>query len=145
MPVPLRNLLLLGLILTGFNACKKDLITTDHTYMLLTDVDSVFFDTVFTSTSSITQQFKIINTNNRSINISSISLGGGISSPFKVNVDGTAGSSVNNVLVQAKDSIYIFVSVSINPDTSHLPFVVDDSIQINYNGNKKYVKLNAYG
>ncbi|MES2882642.1 MAG: choice-of-anchor Q domain-containing protein, partial [Bacteroidota bacterium] len=43
------------------------------------------------------------------------------------------------------DSAYIFVTVSINPSAANLPFVVTDSIEINYNGNKKWVQLNAYG
>ena len=117
----------------------------DHSYLLRTDRDSVSFDTVFTSTGSITQQFKIINANNQSINIGSITLAGGLSSPFKLNIDGISGIDATNIHVSAKDSIYVFVTVSINPTASQLPFIVQDSIQIIYNGNKKYVKLNAYG
>lgn len=142
---PLRNLLLLGLIIIGFYSCKKDQVTTNSSYQLFTDRDSVSFDTVFTSAGSITQQFKIINSNDRSINIASISLAGGLLSPFKVNVDGISGTSVRNINVPAKDSIYVFISVSIDPTSSSLPFLVQDSLQINYNGNKKLVKLNAYG
>jgi hypothetical protein len=39
----------------------------------------------------------------------------------------------------------VFVTVNINPSIDGLPFVVRDSIQINYNGNSKQVKLEAFG
>jgi hypothetical protein len=145
MSIPLRNLFIGGLIIIAFYSCKKDQVTTNSSYLLFTDLDSISFDTVFTSAGSVTQQFKIFNTNDQSIDIGSISLKGGTSSPFKINVDGIAGTIIRNVRVFAKDSIYIFVSVSIDPSSSQLPFFVQDSLQINYNGNTKYVKLNAYG
>ena len=145
MSIPLRNLLLMGFIFISFYSCKKDRVTTNSSYQLLTDRDSISFDTVFTSAGSITEQFKIFNTNDQSIDIGSISLQGGSSSPFKINADGIAGTVIRNIRVSAKDSIYIFVSVSIDPSSSQLPFLVQDSLQINYNGNTKYVKLNAYG
>jgi hypothetical protein len=72
-------------------------------------------------------------------------MAGGASSPFKLNVDGIAGVQVSNVDILAEDSIYIYVTVSINPSATNLPFIVRDSIEINYNGNKKFVQLDAYG
>ena len=140
----MRNLLffVMGLILFS---CKKENITNDPSDLLQTSTDSLHFDTVFTSTGSITQFVRIINNNNKAIIISSVSLAGGSSSPFRINVDGVPGPEVNNLKIGENDSAYIFVTVTINPDASTLPFIVRDSIGISYNGNVQYIQLDAYG
>ena len=140
---PVRNLLLLVLVV--FFACKKDSFTNSSSAQLITSVDTLHFDTVFTSTGSTSQFVKIINNNNNGIHISSVKLAGGASSAFKLNVDGTPGWQVNNVDVLGNDSVYVYVTVSINPTGAGLPFVVRDSIEIDYNGNKRFVQLDAYG
>jgi hypothetical protein len=126
-------------------SCRKNSFITSQDASLSTSADTLSFDTVFTTVGSITQSFKIFNDNNQKLNISSISLAGGSSSPFKINIDGTAAPEVNNVAINDNDSIYVFVQVNVNPSSSTLPFILRDSIQINYNGNTKFVQLQAYG
>lgn len=128
-----------------FFACQKESFTNNSSALLTTSVDTLHFDTVFTSTGSTSQFVKIINDNNKGIHISSVKLAGGASSSFKINVDGVAGPQVSNTDVLANDSVYVFVTVSINPTAANLPFIVRDSIEIDYNGNKKFVQLDAYG
>ncbi len=70
---------------------------------------------------------------------------GGAGSAFNMNVDGNTTNDINNLDIEANDSIYVFVSVTINPNVSNLPFIVSDSIFINYNGNNRYVQLQAFG
>lgn len=70
---------------------------------------------------------------------------GGAVSAYKMNVDGDATSQANDLVIEANDSIYVFVSVTINPNATNLPFIVSDSILISYNGNSRYVQLQAYG
>lgn len=142
---PVKNLFLPVVLLVLLIACKKDSFTSNPGSVLQTSVDTLHFDTVFTTAGSITQFFKINNTNDKGIHISSISLAGGSSSPFRINVDGLPGPQVNNVDVAASDSIYIFVTVSINPNAASLAFVVQDSIEISYNGNRRFVQLDAFG
>ena len=141
---PVRNLLL-PLIAVLFFACNKESFTNNSSALVKTSVDTLHFDTVFTSTGSTSQFIKIINENSIGIHISSVKLAGGVSSPFKINVDGVAGPNVSNTDVLANDSVYVYVTVSINPTVANLPFIVRDSIEINYNGNKKFVQLDAYG
>lgn len=141
---PVRNLSLLLLVILFF-ACKKESFTNNSSALLKTSVDTLHFDTVFTSTGSASQFIKIVNDNNKGIHISSVKLAGGISSPFKINIDGVMGPQVNNTDILAADSVYIYVTVSINPTAVNLPFIVRDSIEIDYNGNKKFVQLDAYG
>lgn len=118
---------------------------TDANASLSITGDSLKFDTVFTSTGSITQYFTIVNPNKQKIQLSSVKLMGGTSSAFKINADGIAGPTINNIEIEASDSIYVFVLVTINPNTANLPFVINDSIQINWNGNTFYKQLEAWG
>lgn len=141
---PVRNLFL-PLLAFLFFACNKESFTNSSSALLKTSVDTLHFDTVFTSTGSTTQFIKIINENNKGIHISSVKLAGGNLSPFKINVDGITGPQVTNTDVLADDSLYVYVTVSINPTAANLPFIIRDSIEINYNDNKKFVQLDAYG
>ena len=77
--------------------------------------------------------------------LSDVKLMGGSNSVFKINIDGNASSSATNIEVDANDSIYIFVSVYINPSANNLPFILQDSIQVSFNGNTRYIQLQAYG
>ena len=118
---------------------------TSSAATLYTDADTLSFDTVFTSVGSITQSFKIFNNNDQKLRLSEVKLSGGTSSSFKLNVDGTSAAEVNDVEINANDSIYVFVQVNVNPTASTLPFILRDSIQIIYDGNKKMIQLQAYG
>jgi len=141
----LRNLFLLVAFVLLLFSCRKESFTTNAAAQLRTSVDSLHFDTVFTTAGSTSQYFKIVNDNNKGIHLSSVRLAGGAASPFKINVDGIVRPQVNNADVLANDSLYVYVTVSINPTAQNLPFVVRDSIEIDYNGNKKWVQLDAFG
>ncbi|MFN2457059.1 MAG: choice-of-anchor Q domain-containing protein [Chitinophagaceae bacterium] len=126
-------------------SCRKESFTDSADAVLTTNKDTLHFDTVFTTTGSISQSFKIFNNNSQGIRIGSIRLAGGVNSPFKINADGIPGPQADNISVAANDSLHVFVSVSINPAAGNLPFLVRDSIEIIYNGNKNWVQLEAYG
>lgn len=140
-----RRLLLLSLVIVLLTQCRKNEFTDSPTARLTTTVDTLHFDTVFTTTGSFTQVFKIVNNNDKGVRLSSVRLMGGAASPFRINVDGVAGPQVNNTEINDNDSVYVFVTVSIDPSSSTLPFIVQDSIEINYNGNRQLVQLDAYG
>ena len=127
------------------SSCKKESFITSTDALLRTSVDTLHYDTVFTSAGSITQSFKIFNPNDQKLKLSNVQLMGGSTSFFKINVDGVAGTSFNDVEINANDSVYVFALVTINPSAANLPFIVKDSIRINYNGNVKFVQLNAFG
>ncbi len=128
-----------------FSSCKKDSFITDAYARLNITADTIKYDTVFTTTGSITKSFKIINENNQKLRLNKVKLMGGPGSAFKMNVNGIATNETNDIDIAANDSIYVFVSVTINPNASNLPFIVSDSILINYNGNTRFVQLQAYG
>lgn len=128
-----------------FSCKKEDNFITSADARLSTSIDTVKFDTVFVSVGSITKQFKIFNNNNQKLNLSTVKLMGGASSFYKMNVDGLAGTSFSNIEIAANDSVYVYVTVNVNPNANNLPFIVQDSIQIQYNGNTRFVQLQAYG
>jgi hypothetical protein len=70
---------------------------------------------------------------------------GGATSFYKMNVDGLPGTQFNNIEIAANDSVYVYVSVNVNPSATSLPFIVQDSVQIQWNGNTRFVQLQAYG
>ena len=126
-------------------SCKKDSFITSEFAQIGMTADTLKYDTVFTTTGSITKSFKIINPNNQKLRLSKVKLMSGLTSAYKMNIDGAATTEVNNLDIEANDSIYVFVSITINPNAANLPFIVSDSILINYNGNSRYVQLQAYG
>ncbi len=126
-------------------SCRKESFTSSADAKLQTSIDSLHFDTVFTSTGSVSQYLKIINNNNKGVIISSVRLAGGAVSPFKINVDGIPGPQINGIQVLANDSIYVYITVSINPTAQNLPFIIRDSIEITYNGNRQWIQLDAFG
>ena len=142
----MKNLLFISIsIIILFNACKKESFITSPDAQVTFSDEELKFDTVFTTTGSITQSFKIINENDQKLRLSSIKLMGGNSSYFKINADGFIGPEVSNIEIEANDSVYVFVSVSINQSAANIPFIVKDSVQINYNGTSRQVNLEAWG
>ena len=138
------GILFLSCILIN-SSCKKDSFITSSDAFLRLSEDTLHFDTVFTTLGSTTQYLKIFNLNDQKLKLSSIELMGGASSFFKINVDGVSGTSFTNIDLEKNDSVYMFATVRIDPNVANLPFLVRDSIKILYNGNTKWIQLQAYG
>src|SRR5579871_4460325 len=138
-------LLLLALAALAIFSCKKNSFNTSKDAFINFSSDTLFFDTVFTTTGSITQPVKIINSNNQKIKLTSVRLMGGANSVFKINIDGASTTEADNIELDANDSIYVFVAVYINPSTANLPFILQDSIQVAFNGKQQYIQLQAWG
>ena len=129
----------------SFMSCKKDKLLTDPSATVAFSQDSILFDTVFTTIGSATRNIRVINNNSQKINISSIRLEQGASSRFFMNVDGVPGKEVTDVEILANDSIYIFIQVNVNPTSALSPFIIQDRILFDVNGNQQSVKLEAWG
>ena len=132
-------------ILMSYPSCRKDNFINSGDARLSFSADTVYFDTVFTSIGSSTRNFKVYNPHNRSIKISSIRLGRGESSNFRINIDGTPSIRVNDIEIRKKDSLYIFVEVTVNPNSKNNPLVIRDSVVFETNGNIQDVNLEAWG
>ena len=143
----IRNLLLAVIVLCFLlGGCFKEDFVTDSGSMLEFSLDTLTFDTVFTERGSATRYFKVFNRHNKYIRITRVWIEG-TPSFFRMNVDGIPGIQVHDVEVPPNDSIYIFVEVTIDPDQplSVSPFVVNDIMQFETNGNRQNVILQAWG
>ena len=137
--------ILLFAVMLALCSCKKDPAGNNGMDPFHISEDIIYFDTLFTTTGSVTQYFKIYNDSKRTIRLPGITLAGGAASLFKINVDGVAGPSVSNAEIEGKDSLYVFVSVKIDPQSGNLPFLVEDSIGIEMADGTRWIQLQAWG
>jgi hypothetical protein len=139
----IRLLASISLIIVVFACNKDDAEMPDNAIRLSTSF--IDFDTLFTTTGSITRLFKIYNQSRKGLHIGRISLRRGQQSFFSLNADGRPGQEVIDVEVGGDDSVYVFVSVNIDPSDADLPFLISDTIDIEYNQQKTSVSLEAWG
>lgn len=140
---PLLFFLFPVVFISGLTSCKKDNLFSGGNLSFSTD--TLVFDTVFTSIGSTTQQFRIYNTENKTIKIESVELVGGSDSPFRLNLDGIQGLSFSDIELESGDSLYCFVEVTLDVNGGTLPLIVEDSIRFRTNGKDQYVKLAVWG
>jgi hypothetical protein len=140
------TLVITGIImLTLFLRCREESFITDPGAFLSFSTDTLSFDTVFTSVGSATLGFKIYNPHSRSIKISSVYLAGGDNSFFRMNFDGAPVREIYNVEIRPKDSLFVFVEVTVDPLGLNNPLIVKDSVVFITNGTIQNIKLIAYG
>lgn len=133
------------LSVTLFSACQKEEFITTADAKVAFSKDTLRFDTVFTQVGSATRFFKILNPHNQPIKISKIYLAKGDQSYFNLNIDGVSGDAQENIEIPANDSIYVFAEVTINPNDKNNPFVIDEELIVETNGNTQKVILEAWG
>jgi len=126
------------------NSCKKTrTLTTGGT--LNFSVDTLKFDTVFTAEGSFTTGLLIYNPQDEEVILSSVRLQDGAASYFHLNVDGFPGNNIPNLKIAAHDSLYVFATVTIDPNNTLTPFIITDSLVATLNGKNFYVPFTAYG
>jgi hypothetical protein len=127
--------------------CQKERFTTAPEDKIGFSTDTLRFDTVFTELGSATRILKIYNPHKESIRISRIWLEQGSASRFNINVDGLPGDEHRDLEIAPNDSMYIFAEVTVNPDQplSASPFVIDENLLFETNGNTQAVVLEAWG
>ncbi len=141
----LLQILAVVAIFFAFFSCEDDGYMTSPDAQLQFSADTITFDTIFTTIGSTTQYFTVHNPYDESVLISRIRLAGGDLSNFRLNINGEVGNEIYEIEVPAKDSIYVFVEVTIDPNGQNLPMVVQDSIELTTNSNIQDIKLIAYG
>ncbi len=96
--------------------------------------DTVFLDSVFAGISSPTYSFKIYNRSNKTIRINNIETERGNTTKFRFNIDGDTGKVFRNIRIDPKDSIYVFVELTVDPASFSNPvyeeklFIGDQSV-----------------
>nr|MBS0037993.1 hypothetical protein [Saprospiraceae bacterium] len=144
---PVKLLVFLGFtVLLFLGSCQKEEFTDSMDADITFSTDTLRFDTVFTERATITRFFKIYNKNDKAVKIKDIHLEEA-NSFFRFNIDGFDQSEVDEVIVWANDSIYVFVEATIDPDlpVSSSPFIIEDKLVFNVNGNIGRVVIEAFG
>lgn len=126
-------------------SCEDERYMNSPDAQLRFSADTIMFDTVFTTIGSTTRMLKVFNPYHERIMISSIKLGMGDMSNFRLNINGFAGNEAFEVEIPPNDSIFIFVEVTVDPNGQELPMVIQDSIEFTTNFNYQYIPLIAWG
>jgi hypothetical protein len=132
------------LILSCWKCGKEDFYTAPGA-VLSFSTDTVSFDTIFSSIGSTTLSFKVYNPHSEPVKITTVYFGGGENSFYRMNFDGESGRVFNNIEIPPKDSLFVFIEVTIDPLGVNNPFIVKDSIIFITNGTYQDIKLIAYG
>lgn len=142
-----RNFLCLA-IFVGiiFSACRKDETLFTGNANLKISTDTLFFDTVFTTIGSATRFIKIFNNESDPIEVN-IRLEKGSESFFRMNADGYQGDDLENIQIGPRDSIYVFLEVTIDPDmpNSISPFVIEENLIVQQGNKDHSLPLVAWG
>ena len=139
---------LVFLTLTGLfllSGCRDDSYDTSPDLRLRFSTDSVKFDTVFTTVGSATHIFTVYNDADSYVNIGQVKLNNDANNSYRINVDGISGSAINDVEIGPRDSIFVFVEVTVQPDADALYPFVEGNVEFVTNGNSQQVKLVANG
>ncbi len=132
-------------ILAAIISCERYELNRSSDTRLAFSTDTVFFDTIFTAIGSTTKRFRVYNTHDQPIEITSIELAGGAQSVFRLNIDGYASNQASGIEIPAEDSLFIFVEVTLDPNNMDSILRIQDSIVFLTNGNLQDVDLVAWG
>ncbi len=140
----LIRLLFFLLISISILSCdKEDDFVSDPHFKFAFSRDTVSFDTLFSGFGSTTQQLKIYNTSSKNIKISSVYLAKSATA-YRINVNGVQSNLVQDIELSGKDSLYVFVELSLIAKDEDAPRLLKDEIVIEANGNIQKVILEAF-
>jgi hypothetical protein len=144
----MKRLLLFVLVGSALWISCSDLddnISFDPSLSLTFSSDTLTFDTLLSNRRSPTKIVTIFNDNSEAIQLKSIRLALGENSDYQTIINGRVASEVNNEIIQGGDSIRILVEMNITPRDENLPYLVKDSIVLEWNNNSAHVKLVSWG
>lgn len=130
-----------------FQSCINDNFDFNPDNSLEFSLDTLRFDTVFTTIGSATRTLKVYNPNEQGVTIEDIRISTGANTKFRINIDGIPGNEASNIEILPNDSLYIFVEVTVDPDAplSVSPYIIEEYLQFSTNGNMQEVLLEAWG
>ncbi|HXK81827.1 MAG TPA: hypothetical protein PLO05_06695 [Bacteroidales bacterium] len=136
-------LLSLGLLIY-LSSCDKTSYATDPDDKLLFSVDTLQFDTIFSSIGSTTKYFQVYNpSNTKAIIIDKVYLAKQNQSNYRININGNQAILQEDITIPPGDSIFVFVEVTIDPGRNEM--IEHDSIIFITNNNIQDIDLVAFG
>jgi len=124
------------------SSCRKDFEYAPSAGNLSFSMDTVYLDTVFSTIGSSTYTLKVYNNNRDDVVIPSISLKNGTASFYRLNVDGTAGKTFQDIPINAKDSLFIFIETTVDiSENTENTLLYTDAIQFDIEADRQEVQL----
>jgi len=137
-------LFFVGLAIT-VSSCRQDFVFEPSTGDLVFSKDTIYLDTVFANIGSSTYTLKVYNKSSKDIKIPTIQLGKGLTSKYRMTVDGMTGENnriFHDVELLAKDSMYIFIETTSGiGDANPSDFLYTDQIEFDSGANLQKVEL----
>lgn len=140
-----RLLILLGVASVLLFACEQERFITQEGMTVEFSLDTVYFDTVFTTLGTVTKSFTVKNPHSGTIRLSRIYLAGGQGSVFRINVDGVPGAEFRDVEIAPRDSMFVFVEATLDPNNSQGILLRQDSVVFVVNNTIRDIDLVAWG
>lgn len=127
------------------SSCREDFVFEPSTGDLVFSKDTIYLDTVFANIGSSTYTLKVYNKSSKDIKIPTIQLGKGLTSKYRMTVDGMTGENnriFHDVELLAKDSMYIFIETTAGiGDANPSDFLYTDQIEFDSGANLQKVEL----
>ena len=144
-PLLLLASAILSLALPGCKPREEELQTSGN---LEFSADTVKFDTVFTTLTTITKRLWVHNRNNKGVNVSLVSLEKPVGSSYTLVINGDLKQTANDLFIRGQDSLLILVRAKL-PDngqnTAAKDYVLEEKLNFVTNGNQQHVLLRSFG
>lgn len=129
-------------------ACHDDVLTgSNYQPTIKLETEGCYdFGTMLTGATSSTRRLIIHNQNKGVLELQSIVLRGGEKSPFKINVDGMAGTSFTRpelLHIERGDSLYVLMEVTPPQEQAEREQTIEDYLDITCNGRVTSILLKA--
>lgn len=145
----LRNIFILAAMFTimavTFSSCIEDSMSTSPADQPTFSTDTVRLGTLFTLDASPTKSFIVYNRHEKGINISRIGFIDDPQNNFRLNVDGISGREFNNMEIRGKDSIFVFVEVTLPENGRNIAVDLLAHIEFQTNGVSTRLPVKATG
>ena len=135
---------IVGLLSFFTIGCERDYSFRGGAEGLLFSADTITFDTIFTAIGSATHYLVVYNPYSSDMTIDEIRLAGSDESKFKLNINGFPQNSLKEIFLNGKDSLYIFVEITVDPTETTTSFLAEDSILFFTKEKRQSVRLEAY-
>ncbi len=141
-----RSFFFLFLFILALSSCRKDFFEESGPGILSFSTDSSLFARVCACFGSSTKKMVVYNPNSNPVTVDNIRLvNDDPNNVYRINVDGQPIENSQGLKIAAKDSMFVFVEVTINPNTLNLPFLVTNQLEFTTNGQSQSIELVAYG
>ncbi len=111
-------------------------------------VDTVKFDTVFTTLRTVTKRLWVYNRNARAVNVDLVSLDNPLTSPYTLIINGDLKQTASNLYIRGQDSLLILVRAQLKDNGQNgaaKAYVLQENLNFHTNGQDQHVVLRSFG